>query len=72
MANVAELTRKASNKTGHRTQLVGPVVEIIVDNHRSGWSEKKIVDWLKYHIGPDNPAAQLEFVRWVLTEAGRA
>lgn len=72
MANVAELTRKASKRTGHRTQLVGPVVEIIVANHRSGWSEKKIVEWLQHHIGPDNPAAQPGFVRWVLAEAGRA
>ncbi|MEU9686157.1 hypothetical protein [Amycolatopsis japonica] len=66
------LVMEASEKLGHRPILVDPVVTVIVGHRREGKSVEKISDWLKWHIGEDNPAAQTEFVTWVLERARRS
>lgn len=71
MSAYSPLVMEASRKLGHRPILVDPVITVIVGHHREGESVKKISEWLKYHIGPDNAAAQTEFVDWVLARSGR-
>ncbi|MFJ8912324.1 hypothetical protein [Amycolatopsis sp. NPDC102389] len=71
MPAYSPLVMEASEKLGHRPVLVDPVITVIVGHHREGDSVKKISDWLKWHIGGDNPAAQTGFVEWVLKRSGR-
>ncbi|MFE5571255.1 hypothetical protein ACFQ68_40090 [Amycolatopsis japonica] len=71
MSAYSPLVLEASKKLGHRPILVDPVITVIVGHRREGKSVEKISEWLKWHIGEDNRAAQTEFVTWVLERSRR-
>ncbi|WP_410580281.1 hypothetical protein [Amycolatopsis sp. lyj-108] len=72
MPAYSPLVMEASKRLGHRPMLVEPVITVIVGQRREGKSVKEISDWLKWNLGDDKPAAQTEFVDWVLDRSRKA
>ena len=65
------LIARASQRLGHRPELVGVVVDVIARRSATGYSDEEVSAYLKDMIGPDNPAATVGFVAWVLDEVER-
>ncbi|MEV4599469.1 hypothetical protein AB0K15_18915 [Amycolatopsis sp. NPDC049253] len=63
----ATLITQASRKLGCRELLAEAVVLAVIDKSDAGETVPAIVDWLDYTLGATNPAANPEFVQWVVT-----
>lgn len=66
-----DLILRASARTRHRVELVAAPVDIIARRCAAGHTNGQIAEYLQSHLGPDNPAASLDFVTWVIEQIRR-
>ena len=67
-----DLIERASQRTGHRVELVAGAVEIIARRMGEGQSVRQIARWLQSLLGRDHSAASVEFVGWVVSQLRRS
>lgn len=66
-----DLLLRASARTQHRVELVAAPVDIIARRTAAGETNEAIAEYLQAHLGPDNAAASLDFVAWVVGQIRR-
>ncbi|MFF4595295.1 hypothetical protein [Amycolatopsis sp. NPDC001319] len=60
------LITQAARKLDCRESIAAAFVNAVLSKHRQGWKAPAIARWLVSWLDPKDPAANTEFVAWVL------